>query len=924
MNVTSQAYIDSLYEEFLRDPGSLSAEWQDYFRNFRPSELAGKSAVSSNGAGSSGGAGVSAAVVLQDRVDQLVRGFRVRGHLEAKLDPLGMTRGTNSELNPESYGLRPEDLKKQVSSRTIGGADVRTLEELIEQMRTTYCRSIGAQFMHIDDHEVRGWLQERMESTQNRIQLDRQTQIRILNRLTDAVIFEEFVRKKFIGAKTFSLEGSETLIPLLDLCIEKTAQQGVKEIVLGMAHRGRLNVLANIMGKRTQNIFWSFDDPDPESNRGGGDVLYHMGYSNDYRTKSGESIHISLCFNPSHLEFVNPVALGRCRSKQDLHHDHDRTECLTVLIHGDASFIGEGIVQETLNLSQLEGYHVGGALHVIVNNQVGFTTNTNDSRSTTYASDIAKMLQVPIFHVNGEDPEAVAQVVELSLDFRHKFKRDVVIDMYCYRRLGHNESDEPRFTQPIMYRLIDARPTIRDSYLEHLLKLEGITREEADRIATARRSALERDLEESKQTKFSSDSQSLAGYWHSYYGGPERADDDVDTGASAESLGQVFTGLARLPAGFQLNKKLERMIAGRAEMAGQDRPIDWAAAELAAFGTLALEGHSVRLTGQDCERGTFSQRHGVLVDAESGAKCFPLKQLSSRQAPVEIYNSPLSEAGVLGFEYGYSLDSPDSLVLWEAQFGDFWNVAQVIVDQFISSAEDKWRRLSGLVMLLPHGFEGAGPEHCSARMERFLTLAAEHNFQVTNPTTAAQYFHLLRRQVLRKWRKPLIVLTPKSLLREPLVMSSFAEFTSGRFHRVLPDPRSAEISSPAKLVLCTGKIGIDLLKAREERGSDDLAIVRLEQLYPFPKRELDQILGQYPAGTPVVWVQEEPRNMGAWYFMRTKWDEFELNQDWNLSVVCRPESASPSTGSKKTHAIEQAELLEQAFAVPSKSTFSRA
>ncbi|MFM7739477.1 MAG: thiamine pyrophosphate-dependent enzyme, partial [Planctomycetota bacterium] len=509
MNVTSQAYIDGLYEEFLRDPSSLSLEWQEYFRNFRPSELrtatsAGKAPATGTTAGSDSN-DVHAAVVLQDRVDQLVRGYRVRGHLEAKLDPLGMPRETNSELNPASYGLRPEDMKKRVSSRTIGGADVRTLEELIEQMRTTYCRSIGAQFMHIDDYDVRSWLQERMEKTQNRIQLDRQTQVRILNKLTDAVIFEEFVRKKFIGAKTFSLEGSETLIPLLDLCIEKSANQGVKEVVLGMAHRGRLNVLANIMGKRTQNIFWSFDDPDPEANRGGGDVLYHMGYSNDYQTKSGRSVHISLCFNPSHLEFVNPVALGRCRSKQDRHHDVNRSECLSVLIHGDAAFIGEGVVQETLNLSQLFGYHVGGALHVIINNQVGFTTNANESRSTTYASDVAKMLQVPIFHVNGEDPEAVAQVVELSLDFRHKFKRDVVIDMYCYRRLGHNEADEPRFTQPIMYRLIDSRPTIRDSYLEHLLKLDGITRDEADRIASARRAALESDLEESKQTKFHSD-----------------------------------------------------------------------------------------------------------------------------------------------------------------------------------------------------------------------------------------------------------------------------------------------------------------------------------------------------------------------------------------------------------------------------------
>jgi 2-oxoglutarate dehydrogenase E1 component len=927
MNVTSQAYIDNLYEEFLRDPSSLSLEWQEYFRNFRPTELrtaatAGKaSSVAPTNAGES--SAVHAAVVLQDRVDQLVRGYRVRGHLEAKLDPLGMPRETNSELNPASYGLRPEDMKKRVSSRTIGGADVRTLEELIEQMRTTYCRSIGAQFMHIDDYDVRSWLQDRMESAQNRIQLDRQTQVRILNKLTDAVIFEEFVRKKFIGAKTFSLEGSETLIPLLDLCIEKSANQGVKEVVLGMAHRGRLNVLANIMGKRTQNIFWSFDDPDPEANRGGGDVLYHLGYSNDYQTKSGRSVHISLCFNPSHLEFVNPVALGRCRSKQDRHHDASRSGCLSVLIHGDAAFIGEGVVQETLNLSQLFGYHVGGALHVIINNQVGFTTNANESRSTTYASDVAKMLQVPIFHVNGEDPEAVAQVVELSLDFRHKFKRDVVIDMYCYRRLGHNEADEPRFTQPIMYRLIDSRPTIRDSYLEHLLKLDGITREEADRIASTRRAALERDLEESKQAKFHSDNQSLSGYWDSYYGGPERTDDDLDTGPVREHLVQALEGMAKLPPGFQLNKKLERTISGRGEMAGGERPIDWATAELAAFATLALEGHPVRLTGQDCERGTFSQRHGVLIDSETGEKCFPLKHLGPNQANVEIYNSPLSEAGVLGFEYGYSLDSPESLVLWEAQFGDFWNVAQVIVDQFISSAEDKWRRLSGLVMLLPHGFEGAGPEHCSARVERFLTLAAEHNFQVTNPTSAAQYFHLLRRQVLRKWRKPLIVLTPKSLLREPNVMSKFSEFTSGRFQRVMADPRADEITNPVKIVLCSGKIGVDLLKAREERGNDDLAIVRVEQLYPFPKRDLDRILSRYPAGTPVVWVQEEPRNMGAWYFIRMKWEEFEMSQDWNLSVICRPESASPATGSKKAHAIEQGELMDQAFAVPSKSTLSR-
>ena len=923
MNITSQAYIDALYEDFRRDPSSLALEWQEYFRNFRESEPSAKSSTNGSAATVSTNSAVHDAVELQDRVDQLVRGYRVRGHLEAKIDPLGMPRATNSELNPESYGLKPEDFKKKVSSRTIDGANVRTLEELIEQLRTTYCRSIGVQFMHIDDKEIRHWLQARMEGSQNRIQLDRKTQTRILTRLTDAVIFEEFVRKKFIGAKTFSLEGSETLIPLLDLCFEKASEHGVREVVLGMAHRGRLNVLANILGKRAQNIFWAFDDPDPEKNRGGGDVLYHMGYSSDYLTSSGKNIHISLCFNPSHLEYVNPVAMGRCRSKQDRQNDTDRTQCLTVLIHGDAAFIGEGIVQETLNMSQLSAYQVGGTMHVIINNQVGFTTNSNEARSSTYASDVAKMLQIPIFHVNGEDPEAVAQVVELSMEFRRKFQRDVVIDMYCYRRLGHNESDEPRFTQPLMYRLIDSRPTMRDSYLKHLLKMQGITQAEADAIAHSRRSALETEFVATKETKFSSDLQTLSGYWQGYYGGKERSDDDLETGVAEPNLTRVLQGISRLPEGFTLNKKLERMISARAEMAAQARPLDWATAELAAFGSLAVEGHGVRLTGQDCERGTFSHRHGVLIDSETGAKGRPLQSLAPSQAPVEIYNSPLCENGVLGFEYGYSLDAPESLILWEAQFGDFWNVAQVIVDQFICSAESKWRRFSGITLLLPHGFEGAGPEHCSARLERFLTLAAEHNIQITNPTTAAQYFHLLRRQVKRKWRKPLIVLTPKSLLREPAVMSPFGEFTQGRFQRVLPDPKSADIKHPAKIILCSGKIGVDLIKARDVRGVDDLVIIRMEQLYPFPKTDLERVLSQYSATTPVVWVQEEPRNMGAWYFMQVKWEEQGFNSEWAFSGISRPESASPSTGSKKAHSIEHDELLDQAFSLPKKPAFAR-
>lgn len=921
MNVSNQEFLDDLFHRYLHHPESVPAEWQEYFRNFiagRPGEattLVGAARSIGNGATSK-----MAIANLQDRVDQLIRGYRVRGHLEARIDPLGIPRRQNTELDPYSYGFTDEDFTRKFSTRTIYGADELTLEEIVAKLRETYCRSIGAQFMHIDDYSVRNWLQSRMESTQNRLQLSHATMVRILTRLTDATIFEEFVRKKYIGQKTFSLEGAETLIPLLDLALEKAGEQGVQEIVLGMAHRGRLNVLANILHKRAQNIFWSIDEADHEMKRGRGDVLYHMGYSSDWVTQAGHKIHISLCFNPSHLEYVNAVAMGRCRSKQDRFRDYERRRCMNVLIHGDAAFAGEGIVQETLNMSELPGYAIGGTLHVILNNQIGFTTPAEEGRSTTYASDVAKMLQIPIFHVNGEDPEAVAQVVDLAMDFRSLFKRDVVIDMYCYRRHGHNESDEPRFTQPVMYQTIDHRPSVREVYVQQLLKSQKITAEEADHIAQQRREELELEFEAAKVSQFQSDVQTLGGFWNHYYGGLERDDDRHDTGVDRKTLEEIFLGLGRTPAGFHVNRKLQRVIDSRAEMASGDRPIDWAAAELAAMASLALEGHPVRLSGQDAERGTFSHRHAVLNDAETGAKYHSLKHIRQDQAPVEVYNSPLCEAGVLGFEYGYSLDAPESLVMWEAQFGDFWNVAQVIVDQFISSAEDKWRRLSGITMLLPHGFEGAGPEHCSARLERFLTLSAEHNMQIVYPTTAAQYFHLLRRQVHRMWRKPLIVLTPKSLLREPLVMSPVGELTAGQFQRVIQDPRVGDLTSPSRILLCSGKIAVDLLKAREERKSDEVAIVRLEQLYPLHRRDIVEALQAYPAGTPVYWVQEEPRNMGARNFIRLKWEDLELQKDYPLSFISRPESASPSTGSKKMHAIEQNELIESAFATPTRVT----
>ena len=606
-----------------------------------------------------------------------------------------------------------------------------------------------------------------MESSQNRLQVSRDEQLRILTRLTDAVVFEEFLRTKFLGAKTFSLEGCETLLPLLDLAIEKSGHQGVKNIVIGMGHRGRLNVLAHIVGKESCEIFREFADTDPKLWPERGDVKYHLGHSGDWTMSDGRKIHLSLCFNPSHLEFVNPVVLGRVRAHQDRLGDRDCRQVLGILIHGDAAFAGEGVVQETLNMSKLSGYSVGGTLHVIVNNQIGFTTPPSEGRSTTYATDVARMLQVPIFHVNGEDPEAVAQVVQLAMDFRAEFQSDVFIDMYGYRRLGHNETDEPTFTQPVLYRKIAERPNVREGYLEHLLGLENVSREEADKILAERHAKLEQQLEAARAGQCEAIPE-RHNVWRDYIGGREPAG-EPDTGVETKQLSALLQKLTELPAGFQLHPKLERMLAARREMADGKIPLDWSAAEALALATLTTADVRIRLTGQDTGRGTFSHRHAILHDQTDGHTFMPLQHLAPEQAPVEIFNSPLCETGALGFEYGYSLDCPKSLVLWEAQFGDFVNAAQVIIDQFITSAETKWHRLSGLVLLLPHGFEGMGPEHSSARLERFLTLAAEDNIQIVQPTTPAQFFHVLRRQAIRNWRKPLIVFTPKSLLRHPKV-----------------------------------------------------------------------------------------------------------------------------------------------------------
>ncbi len=936
---TNLAYVEQLYELYLRDPQAVDPDWREHFKRWAQKNgngLAAPTAPASVGPtfqprslfNPSGGAVSTGSVSsdeqadlqgLQHQVGMVVRNYRVRGHRAAAFDPLGQSREPISELDPAYFGFTESDMDKPFLTSSIHGqSTARSLRTIIAHLHNTYCRYIGAQFMHIDSISVREWLQERMESTQNRIELSRKQQIRILTRLTDATIFEEFIQKKFIGAKSFSLEGAESLIPLLDLALEKAGEQNIREAVIGMAHRGRLNVLANIMGKSPSRIFREFEDVDPQLYVGGGDVKYHLGESGDWRTRNGKNIHLSLCFNPSHLEFVSPVVLGRLRAKQDRLRV-DRTtgvprgdKGMAILIHGDASFIGEGVVQETLNMSGLPGYDVGGALHIIINNQIGFTTGVKNARTSTYCTDVAKMLQIPIFHVNGEQPEAVAQVVDIAMDFRDQFGRDVVIDMYCFRKRGHNESDEPSYTQPKMYKAIKKHKGVRESYLGHLMKMGGVSEHDADRIALRRTELLEKELTAARSESYVPKTEAFEGVWKGFNGGIEDSTTDPKTGVPADRLTELLEGQTHFPDDFKLHPKLKRWMAARREMASGSRRLDWAGAEALAFASLLTDGVRIRMSGQDSQRGTFSQRHTVLHDADDGHDYMPLANLSPDQAPIEIYNSPLSENSVLGFEYGYSLDCPEGLTLWEAQFGDFVNVAQPIIDQFITSAEDKWNRLSGLVMLLPHGFEGMGPEHSSARLERFLMLSAEDNIQVVNPTTPAQYFHLLRRQVMRKWLKPLIVMTPKSLLRHPGAVSELSELADGEFQRIIPDDHAGQKRDIKRVLLCSGKIYYDLIERREQLGRQDVAILRIEQLYPFPMKRLRKAMEEYGDDTEVFWVQEEPRNQGAWPFLRMRFcprlvDRFELRG------ITRAESASPATGSRAAHMMEQEIILTEAI-----------
>jgi len=933
-------FVDEVYAKYLENPASVDASWRKLFEHGGAAALGLAPVVTpvvtidqhvptnGNGHGHARAeaaalqkilpftapeatAGLAPSEARYGRTFGLVTAHRARGHMVAKLDPLEqLHQEPQPELDYRAYGFSERDLDQVMPSGGYYGTTQMTLRELLRRLRATYCEYIGVEMNHIADVNKRTWLQERMEPVLNAPPIDRDTQIYILQKVVAAEVLENFIHTKYVGTKRFSLEGGESLIPLLEMIVERAGLHGVDEAVFGMAHRGRLNVLVNVMGKSPSDLFAEFEDIDPESMFGGGDVKYHLGLSTDRVTRTGQHMHLSMAFNPSHLEAVDPVVVGRVRAKQRRRKDEKRESVLGVLVHGDAAFAGQGLVSEVLNLTSLRGYRTGGTVHVIVNNQIGFTPSPLEARSTPYATDVAKAIQVPIFHVNGDHPEGVAQVVRLAMDYRKQFHSDVVIDMYCYRKYGHNEADEPSFTQPLLYQKIEQHPSVRVLYAKQLIEKGILTQAETDAIVGREH----QKLNEAFQAKRSSRPKPAfgAGVWQGYRGGPDAATPEVPTRVERAVLEELTTRITTLPEGFRPHRVVQKLLANRAQMGRGELPLDWGMAEHLAFASLVRDGHLVRLSGQDSRRGTFSHRHAVIVDQRTAQEYVPLEHISPSQGPCRIYDSPLSEAAVLGFEFGYSLDYPDALVAWEAQFGDFVNGAQVMIDQYISSAEDKWNRLSGLVLLLPHGYEGQGPEHSSARFERFLELCAEDNMQVAYPTTPAQFFHLLRRQVVRKLRKPLIVMTPKSLLRLPAARSELRELYEGQFQRILDDPTPPHHDKVRRVILCTGKIYYELRDERARRSDDTTAIMRIEQLYPISARDLAGALDTYAQAEEVVWVQEEPANMGANHFIYVRL--LEVAGHRSVHVVARQESASPATGSQKAHLMEQQRIINQAFA----------
>lgn len=931
LNGGNASFVIDLYQHYLKDKNSVAADWQKFFESLSEQERNYLAADDRPPVWSRTSAGVKTSqksvsldeIRLSIRALMLVQAYRELGHLNTTLDPLGLERRSNhTELQVESYGFTASDLDKPVFLDGVLGLSNPTLQQVIDKAKRTYCGTVGIEFMHIQHPDQKRWIQERVESTLSTTRVDATEQLEILKNLVAADSFERFLHVKYPGAKRFGLEGGDSLIPALGALLERASDQGVEKVVFGMAHRGRLNVLANILKKPFHKIFAHFQsvDVDVSSFQGSGDVKYHLGFSSTRQIK-GKSLKLSLMPNPSHLEVVNPVVLGKVRAEQDAAGDEGRRRIMSVLLHGDAAFAGQGLVAETLELAALKGYRTGGTVHIIINNQVGFTTSPIYSRSSPYSSDIAKTIQAPIFHVNADDPEAVVWVTKLATDFQHQFAQDVVIDLICFRRNGHNEIDEPSFTQPVMYKAIAQHQPTAKIYAAQLTDAGKVGTNVVQDIINSYEGELRQAFEnvnEEVSRKVISTPDWLEGVW-SHIKVPDNKDplQDMtpDTGILLPQLKEIGKALTLLPKQHALNQRLVRLIQAKQQTIESGKNIDWATGEALAFGSLLVEGRKVRLSGQDVGRGTFSHRHCVWVDQETEEKYIPLNNITTNQARFEVVDSLLSEAAVLGFEYGFSLADPNALVLWEAQFGDFANGAQVIIDQFISSGEYKWNRLSGLVMLLPHAFEGQGPEHSSARLERYLQLCAEGNMRVVNCSTPANYFHALRRQLLGKTRKPLVVMAPKSLLRHKLAVSCFEDMVKGTtFIPVYPDA-VVKPAAAKRVVLCSGKVYYELLQERDAQGITDVAIMRLEQYYPFPEKYLVEVLKPY-AHAEFFWCQEEPMNMGAWNFLDRRLDAIlrEIGSKQHQFLYAgRVEAASPATGNSKRHEAEQNQLVRDAL-----------
>ena len=956
LSSSNAEYIAHLYTQYLVNPHLVDKSWQEFFDSLADDEadllreLNGASWTPSENKRTKRGFSHTASVMSTEDIAtaspanknktfdgateeemqrmasdsiaalMLIRAYRMRGHLLAHLDPLELKEHKEyQELEPSFYGFTNGDYDRRIFINGVLGRDYATLREIMEILHATYCDKIGVEFLHLTDPEEKAWVQKRIEEPRNHTDFTENGKRAILQRLTAAEGLESFLNTKYTGTKRFGLDGGEALIPAIEQIMKRGGQMGLEEIVLGMAHRGRLNVLTNVMGKPFTALFAEFQGQasNPESVQGSGDVKYHMGTSSD-RDFDGNEIHLSLTANPSHLECVDPVVVGKVRAKQVLKKDYDAEKVLPLLLHGDAAFAGQGVVAETLMISELPGYRVGGTIHIVINNQIGFTTMPKYGRSGPYPTDVAKMLAAPIFHVNGDDPEAVVHVARIATEFRQEFKKDVVIDMVCYRRYGHNEGDEPAFTQPIMYEKIKAHETVRSQYAKVLVGEGVMNPKEADEMVEEFKNFLEDAFEATKSYK-PNKADWLEGEWSGMRIAPDEDPRRGKTAVTEDELKRVGKVLTEVPDDFEANSKIVRQLKAKASMFEKGESFDWATAEAAAFGTLVDEGYSVRVSGQDVGRGTFSQRHAILYDQKTEEKYIPLQHVSENQARFEVHDSPLSEFAVLGFEYGYSLADPKTLVCWEAQFGDFVNGAQVIIDQFIASGETKWLRMSGLTMLLPHGYEGQGPEHSSARPERFLQLCAEDNMQVCNLTTPANYFHALRRQMHREFRKPLIIMTPKSLLRHKLAVSS-ADMMTGdsTFHRFLWDDKWNDLKKPDKIkrvVLCTGKVYYDLFEKREEEGIDDIMLIRIEQLYPFPHDALVEELKQYK-NAEFVWCQEEPKNQGYWFFVEPLLESVLTEAKLKNSrpqYVGRVAAAAPATGLLKVHKQEQDALVAEAL-----------